>query len=317
DLHLTGTLDVSDCTALQRLPEGLQLHAIKASGCRSLKTLPDDLQVTQTLSLANCAALRSLPDGLTVRALNLTNCTALRALPIGLHVNILSISSCTSLTTWPSGGLPALRRLAMRGCISLAAWPTAGPAVMYSLDMSGCTQLRDTPPWLRQVHELNVSGCRHLERIREKLRVTSWLDIADTRLRSLPSSRLGFRLRWRGVPIDGRSALYPETISGEEVLQQSNAEVRRVMLERIGYERFMQQVAAETLDEDHDAGGQRRLLRVPMRTDEPLVCLAVRDPSMGRQYLLRVPPQMRTCRQAAAWIAGFDDPDDYYPTAET
>jgi hypothetical protein len=93
--------------------------------------------------------------------------------------------------------------------------------------------------------------------------------------------------------------------------------VRRVLLERMGYERFLREAEADVLDEDADAGGPRRLLRVALGDDEPLVCLAVRDPSTGRQYLLRVPPNMRSCHQAAAWIAGFDDPDDYHPVVET
>jgi hypothetical protein len=32
---------------------------------------------------------------------------------------------------------------------------------------------------------------------------------------------------------------------------------------------------------------------------------------------VRVPPTMRNCRQAVAWTAGFDNPDDYEPIAET
>jgi hypothetical protein len=48
-----------------------------------------------------------------------------------------------------------------------------------------------------------------------------------------------------------------------------------------------------------------------------MVYLSVRDPSTGRGYLLRVPPTMETCHQAAAWTAGFDDPADYRPVAET
>ena len=107
------------------------------------------------------------------------------------------------------------------------------------------------------VDELNVAGCRNLERLPEKLRVASWLDVADTRLRILPPSARGFRLRWRGVAIDARSAFHPETVNGKEILKERNAEVRRVMLERVGYEQFLRQVEAETLDEDEDAGGPR------------------------------------------------------------
>ncbi len=89
------------------------------------------------------------------------------------------------------------------------------------------------------------------------------------------------------------------------------------MIERMGFERFMYEAGALILDEDRDPGGPRQLMRVDLRGDEALVCLAVYDPSTGRQYLLRVPPEMRTCRQAAAWLAGFDDPDEYDPVAET
>jgi hypothetical protein len=119
------------------------------------------------------------------------------------------------------------------------------------------------------------------------------------------------------VAVSGRVALHPETITAREALAERNAEVRRVMVERMGYERFLREVEAETVAEDTDAGGPRRLLRVAMERDEPLVCLSVRDPSTGRAYLLRVPPGMESCRQAAAWIAGFDSPDEYQPLAET
>jgi len=64
-------------------------------------------------------------------------------------------------------------------------------------------------------------------------------------------------------------------------------------------------------------GGIRRLLRIDLPGDEPFVGLVVFDPSTARQYVLRVPPDMTSCRQAAAWVAGFDNPDDYRPVVET
>jgi hypothetical protein len=317
-LELTGTLNASGCDALDRLPNGLRLIALNTRGCTRLTSLPDDLRVTQTLNLADCANLETLPAGLDVHTLNLTNCTSLRALPDDLRVTELTISGCASLTTWPSSGLPStLRRLVMRDCPSLTEWPKSGPPTLRTLDVWGNAWIHELPPWLRSVDELNAAGCRNLERLPEKLRVASWLDLADTRLRILPPSARGFRLRWRGVAIDARSAFHPEAVNGKEILKERNAEVRRVMLERVGYEQFLRQVEAETLDEDQDAGGPRRLLRVAMGQDEPLVCLAVHDPSTGRQYLLRTPPAMTSCHQAAAWIAGFDNPDDYHPLAET
>ncbi|HLU11381.1 MAG TPA: hypothetical protein VK003_17030 [Oceanobacillus sp.] len=124
-------------------------------------------------------------------------------------------------------------------------------------------------------------------------------------------------LEWRGVPIDERIAFHPETITHEEVLAETNAEKRRVLLERMGLEHFMREAQPEVVDTDRDAGGERKLLRIELQGEEPLVCLSVIDPSTGRQYMLRVPPEMTTCHQAAAWIAGFDNPDDYKPLVET
>ncbi len=68
---------------------------------------------------------------------------------------------------------------------------------------------------------------------------------------------------------------------------------------------------------DADAGGKRTLLRVPLVNDEPLVCVSVFCPSTARQYLIRVPPDTLTCRQAIAWTASFENADDYRPTVET
>jgi hypothetical protein len=33
--------------------------------------------------------------------------------------------------------------------------------------------------------------------------------------------------------------------------------------------------------------------------------------------MLRVPPTVRTCHEAVAWTAGFDDPEQYTPRVET
>jgi hypothetical protein len=124
-------------------------------------------------------------------------------------------------------------------------------------------------------------------------------------------------LRWRGVPVDERIAFHPEQLTAKEALAEKNAEIRRVMIERIGYFRFAQEAKAKVLDEDRDPGGVRQLLFIDLREDEPLVGLSCYCPSTARQYLIRVPPTMKTCHQAAAWMAGFDDPSLYRPQIET
>ncbi|ULH16181.1 hypothetical protein MF271_06080 [Deinococcus sp. KNUC1210] len=54
-----------------------------------------------------------------------------------------------------------------------------------------------------------------------------------------------------------------------------------------------------------------------MENDESLVALNMQCPSTGRSYFIRVPPSTTTCHQAAAWIAGFDDPAQYRPVMES
>ena len=58
-------------------------------------------------------------------------------------------------------------------------------------------------------------------------------------------------------------------------------------------------------------------MRVVIPGEDHLVCIVVKCPTTGRQFVIRVPPQMTNCPQAAAWIAGFDNPKDYEPVLET
>lgn len=293
NLRVRGRLDLSG-TAVRELPPGLRCYHLDLRNTL-VRSLPAGLQVEYKLDLQGCTELTELPAGLKVGSLVLRGCTALTALPEGLDVYFLDLQDCTRLERWP-------RRARIR---------------IGRLNVSGCARLTELPRGLRRLSQVDVSNCPRLRALPEDLRVSSWMDLANTALTALPASLRGAPLRWRGVPVDERIAFHPETITVAEVLQERNAERRRVLLERVGFERFMLQAQAEVLDRDHDPGGERQLLRVPLEGDEDLVCVSVHCPSTGRRYLLRVPPTMRTCRQAVAWTAGFEDPDDYRPLAET
>jgi hypothetical protein len=150
-----------------------------------------------------------------------------------------------------------------------------------------------------------------------RLHISSWIEVAGSGLTSLPPRLAHVGIRWRGVLVDQTTAFFPERLKAQAVLKERNAERRRVMIERMGFQRFISEANAERLDADRDPGGERALVRVPMKGDEDIVCLSVNCPSTGRHYLLRVPPTMTTCHQAAAWMAGFDDPKKYQPVKET
>jgi hypothetical protein len=289
-----GRLVLDHCPALKALPAGL--HCISLSACGTpLTELPDDLHVTSRLDLSDCKLLTHVPKGFAVDTLILRGCTALEELPEQMHVFVLDMS----------------------GCINVQRFPTSGPEQMARLNAQGCTRLTALPSWLKRVGQLDVSGCARLHELPEGLHVVTWLDLAHTPLRQLPASLQGVSLRWRGVAVNERIVFHPETITTQQVLEERNVERRRVLLERLGYERFLAETQARVLHRDRDAGGERRLLYVPLQNDEPLVCLEVRCPSTGRRYLIRVPPTMRQCHQAAAWIAGFDNPEHYRPLVET
>jgi hypothetical protein len=277
-----------------RLLEGLSCYELSLKGT-SIDSIPSMLRVEYRLDLESCTALEQLPANLKVGSLVLRNCISLRALPEGLETYFLDINGCTGIEGWPARASVSVGRLSARGC----------------------AQLRGLPPWLTRIAQLDLRDCANVSGVPEGLVVSSWIDVAGTGITSLPRSLDGVQIRWRGVPTDARIAFFPDTITSRQILDEANAEKRRVMLERMTYERFLADANAQVLDEDHDAGGPRRLVKVPMTGDEDLVCVSVICPSTGRQYVLRVPPATTSCHQAAAWIAGFDNPDDYKPLVET
>ncbi|ADV65761.1 DUF6745 domain-containing protein [Deinococcus maricopensis] len=285
------TLDLSD-TGLPTLPERLNVGELLARNL-PITHVPASTRVLFRLTLDGCPRLQHLPEGLKVGSLSLQDCPSLEHLPEGLDVCFLNISRCDALRTWPERAQVRHGHLIARDCLNLRALPA----------------------WLTHVAQLDLSGCRGITALPEGLRINGWLDVADSGLTGLPEGQ-DVPLRWRGVRIDAHVAFHPERITAAEVLAQPNAEVRRVMMERMGAERFLQEAGAEELDRDHDAGGERRLLRVNLPNDEPFVAVSVACPSTGRAYVLRVPPTIRTAHAASAWLAGFDDPALYQPALE-
>lgn len=246
------------------------------------------------IRLDNCRRLRQLPRGLKTGWLYLQNCTSLQALPEEMNVMFLDISGCTNLTHWPESAQVA-------GSSLLAA---------------NCGKLTSLPEKLGPLTNVDLQGCVSLKHLPEKLEADGWLDVGRTSIKISPYLKV--RLRWAGVLVPPKVVLYPEQLTVDEILDEANAEVRRVMIQVYGSERFYKE-ATTVIDEDTDAGGARKLLRVPTTTDTDAFALhvSVNCPSTGRNYLLRVPPHVRTCREGIAWTAGFNSSYEYNPLEET
>lgn len=288
----TVELDATDCSRLWKLPEDLNCHRLILRRT-AIESLPS-LEVSGTLDLSGCRRLHWLPKRLSVPNLSLRDCLSLEALPTQLEVRFLDIGGCVRLTELPAG-MSRLERLFAGGCTRLAGLPDNLPRLTH-LDVSECPALTSLPA------EFEMNGT---------------IDVAGSGLNRLPAGCRQARLLWRGAPVNDRIAFSPETITVQEILLERNVEVRRVMLERVGMQWFVEHAQAEELDADRDAGGPRRLLRIPLDGEADMVCVVVLCPSTGRRYILRVPARIRTCRQAIAWTAGFDDPDEYQPLLET
>jgi hypothetical protein len=271
---------------------------------------PNALIVNGPLNLRGSAWLHTLPTWLRCTSLVVDDCVNLSVLPSDLHAERLSARRTPSLKEVDG-------RLSVRDTINLRG---SGVQTIRAdlhatrLNLAHCTSLRQLEGRVSVVH-LDVRGCTSLQKLDDGVHVTQTLELAESGLTAVPST-LRAGLRWNDVPVDAKVAFTPELLSGRDIMNTSNVQRRRMLLERIGVQRFLADVGGLIIDRDHDTGGERQLVRVPFDDDEPLVAVLVRCPSTRGQYALRVPPHIRTCREAVAWIADLD-PDSYQPIQET
>lgn len=119
---------------------------------------------------------------------------------------------------------------------------------------------------------------------------------------------------WHGVCVPEKVILHPEEISKQDLLQESNLEVRRAIQERLGADRFVELLGGVYLDQ----GRHGSLIGVDLGDDPEGVAyyVQVQDPSTRRQYYLRVPPTITSADAGVAWTFGLSE-QEYRPEQET
>lgn len=128
----------------------------------------------------------------------------------------------------------------------------------------------------------------------------------------------GFELHaWRGMPVPPGFVASLGALSPEQIAQEENAELRRVMLEYYGFDRYLADTGA--IPRDRDTIGV--LWRIDLPGDEPLAMVevvnATPEPDGSRRtYWLRVPPHTRTAREGIAWTFGLTA-EEYQPVTQT
>ncbi|MCX4984676.1 DUF6745 domain-containing protein [Streptomyces sp. NBC_00572] len=128
----------------------------------------------------------------------------------------------------------------------------------------------------------------------------------------------GFALHaWRGMPVPAEFLAGLAGLTPERIRQEENAELRRVMLEYYGYDRYL--AASGARHQHRDETGV--LWRIELDDDEDVAMVEVVNSTpepdgSHRTYWLRVPPATRTAREGVAWTFGLH-PDAYELLVQT
>jgi len=116
-----------------------------------------------------------------------------------------------------------------------------------------------------------------------------------------------FRDNWSiwvigGVVVDEQIVLHPDTQTIQQIRREGNTEVKRIRIERYGWDRYLAQVGAVAIDSRrNDVEATRETL---MRTPDGESVLVCACPSTARVYALEVPRSVQTCERAQAWLSG-------------
>jgi hypothetical protein len=102
--------------------------------------------------------------------------------------------------------------------------------------------------------------------------------------------------------------VHPQQWQPQWLLTETNAELRRVLIQGIGYARICQELQAVELD----TWTEYTLLQIDNPVDvEPIFLLKMTCPSTGFIHVLRVPPQTKSAREAIRWVNWGVDPEDF------
>jgi len=137
-----------------------------------------------------------------------------------------------------------------------------------------------------------------------------------------------------GVAVNEKIVEHPDTITVEDIETETNAEVRRIMIDRYGWNpdhpqgthpdgtdpgvgKYIMDAGAEEIHRDKWGV----LYKKEVEGDETIVTVKVENSTAEpdgstKSYWLRVPPDTTTAHQAVAWTFGVE-PEQYKPLQET
>ncbi len=97
------------------------------------------------------------------------------------------------------------------------------------------------------------------------------------------------------------------------LLSEENAELRRILIQSIGYNRICQELGAVELDswQEYTLLKIENYTEINPETSETMHLLKMICPSTGFIHFLRVPPDINSARDAIAWLNWGVSPEDF------
>jgi hypothetical protein len=125
---------------------------------------------------------------------------------------------------------------------------------------------------------------------------------------------------WNGIQIPEKLIFQPDAVTADDILGETNAEVRRCYQEALGSHRFGSLLGLISLDKKLDRFGNELILYRTKDKDhlagDHIYFAKVVCPSTGRIYFLCVPPGIESVEHAVSWTFG-KTPGEYQPVVET
>ena len=114
-----------------------------------------------------------------------------------------------------------------------------------------------------------------------------------------------------GVVVPKHVVMEPEKIDLKMIDDEQNAEIKRIMIERMGIGKYLEVTKAEVIDGDMTFVSQqnddRHVPRALMKDREGRKFLVGTDGSTDRVYYMQVPEECETCKEASNALAGVDE----------
>lgn len=204
--------------------------------------------------------------------------------------------------------------LLFKDTIQPELWACTGSLYDFCISVLNCHH--DEKKW--QAFQLLVKNCGWLLGF-EKIclvcdRPTKLSLDNENRLHASIESAISFAdgyslYSYHGVTLPEKyGKIHPNQWQSKWLLEETNAELRRVLIQGIDYSRICHELQAFELD----CWQEYTLVKIESHIDiEPIHLLKMTCPSTGYIHALRVPPNINSARDAIRWVNWGIDPEEF------